>query len=267
MRGPDFNDIVFEKLNKEYGAYTLRKSYNRVVIYSMLAAIFIGCAAVLIPYFSTPKQKSRELFTSRYVTMENLMAPAGEPGAPRERVASAPPPLKKASKALVAELKYVAPVVVDSVRNIDNFMLPTADSLSGISDNEGSINGIEGGTGIGSGGEGGGGGGGGGSGLYSVVDEMPRFKGGDINKFRAWVQRKTVYPYEASANGIQGKVYITFIVEDDGTVSNVKLVRGVDPVIDNEALKSVRSSPKWTPGKQRGRAVRVTYIIQVNFEL
>ena len=71
----------------------------------------------------------------------------------------------------------------------------------------------------------------------------------------------------ATINGIQGRVYVTFIVEKDGSVTNGKVVKGVDPLINNEALKAVMSSPKWTPGKQRGTAVRVAYIIMLNFQL
>ena len=96
---------------------------------------------------------------------------------------------------------------------------------------------------------------------------LTKFRGGDINKFREWVQKKTKYPEIATINGIQGKVYVTFIVERDGTVSNGKVVKGVDPLINDEALKAVMSSPKWTPGKQRGTAVRVSYIIMINFQL
>jgi len=99
------------------------------------------------------------------------------------------------------------------------------------------------------------------------VDIMPTFKGGDINKFREWVQKKTKYPEEATINGIQGKVYITFIVETDGTVSDVKVAKGVDPLIDGEAVKAVKSSPKWAPGKLRGMTVRVSYIIMLDFQL
>jgi protein TonB len=96
---------------------------------------------------------------------------------------------------------------------------------------------------------------------------MPTFKGGDINKFRVWVQKKTKYPEEATINGIQGKVYITFVVESDGTISTVKVAKGVDPLIDDEAVKAVKSSPKWSPGKLKGMSVRVSYLIMLDFQL
>lgn len=267
---PDFDDIVFEKLNKEYGAYSLRKRYNHVLSISIFATIIIVSAVVLIPFLRTPVQKDSELFTSRYVTMENLMAPEEQGGVPPPPAPAVPPQVMAQAKLLTPELKYIAPTVVDTILPIEKQMASSADSISEVLDGQG-INSVTGdgtstlsGSGTGKGGEGGDGTG---NGIYSKVDEMPTFKGGDINKFREWVQKKTKYPQEAAANGVQGKVYITFIVGQDGSVSNVKVARGSDPLIDNEASKAVKSSPKWTPGKHKGKAVRVSYYISVNFEL
>jgi len=103
--------------------------------------------------------------------------------------------------------------------------------------------------------------------IFVVVEEMPTFRGGDVNKFREWVQKRVKYPQIAAENGIQGKVFIMFVVEPDGTVSNVGRLRGVDPALDNEAIRVVQSSPKWVAGKQRGAPVRVRFSITVNFQL
>jgi protein TonB len=103
--------------------------------------------------------------------------------------------------------------------------------------------------------------------IFIVVEDMPTFRGGDVNKFRDWVQQRVKYPQIAAENGIQGKVYLMFVVEPDGSVSNVSIMRGVDPALDNEAIKVVESSPKWAPGKQRGAPVRVRFSITVNFQL
>lgn len=269
MRTPDFDDIIFEKLNKEYGAYLLRKRYNRVVVISIILAVLFGSITVLIPFLSKPAQKSKEVYSSLFVTMENLKPP-GPSGIPE----MPPPPLLPRLKSSVlrnAENSYVAPNVVDSILPIEKPAEEKSDStgldLGDIVDINGSDNGSVNGTGNYSGGVEGGTGGGGGDGSYSSVDIMPTFKGGDINKFREWVQKKTNYPEIATINGIQGKVYITFIVENDGTVSNVKVAKGVDPLIDNEAIKTVKSSPKWSPGKLRGMTVRVSYIIMLDFQL
>ena len=94
---------------------------------------------------------------------------------------------------------------------------------------------------------------------------MPSFKGGGLEKFRAWVQNRTTYPQAAIERKIKGKVYLTFIVEKDGSVSNVTIVKGVDPLLDDEAVKAISASPRWTPGLQRGEPVRVRYSIPLNF--
>ncbi|MCX6254916.1 MAG: energy transducer TonB [Bacteroidia bacterium] len=266
---PDFDDIIFERLNKEYGAYLLRKRYNRVVIVSVVAATILGCAAVLIPYFIIPEQKSNEIYPSIYVTMENLSVPDEQTGALLPPASSVPPQVKAPVRLVAPEVKYIAPEVVDSILPLEKELVSSADSLSGAIPGEGITNGSgeETGSFSGVGGGGGEGNGSGGNGLYSVVEVMPTFKGGDINKFREWVRKKTKYPEIATINGIQGKVYVTFIVEKDGSVTNVKVVKGVDPLINDEALKAVKSSPKWSPGKQRGVAVRVFYMIMLNFQL
>jgi protein TonB len=102
---------------------------------------------------------------------------------------------------------------------------------------------------------------------FILVEVKPTFKGGDIEKFREWVQKRTIYPQMAQDNGIRGKVYLTFVVERDGSVSNVKVVKGVNKLLDDEAIKAIEASPKWNPGLQRGRPVRVRFSIFLNFTL
>lgn len=99
------------------------------------------------------------------------------------------------------------------------------------------------------------------------AEEMPMFQGKDINEFRNWVGKNLVYPQLAAENGIQGRVTISFVVERDGKVSNVEIMRSVDRELDAAAVKTVSSSPKWTPGKNRGKPVRIKYIIPVDFTL
>ena len=102
---------------------------------------------------------------------------------------------------------------------------------------------------------------------FQLVEEKPGFMGGDANAFSKWVNERLQYPEIAKENGIQGRVLLQFVVGADGKVSNVKVVRGVDPALDKEAVRVVQSSPKWTPGKQRDRAVKVTYTFPVIFQL
>ena len=102
---------------------------------------------------------------------------------------------------------------------------------------------------------------------FQLVENKPKFNGGDANEFSKWVNQRLVYPEIAKENGVQGRVMLQFTVNADGSVSNVKVLRGVDPALDKEAMRVVSSSPKWTPGKQRDRAVKVTYTFPVIFQL
>ena len=102
---------------------------------------------------------------------------------------------------------------------------------------------------------------------FQLVEEKPSFNGGDANEFSKWVNSRLVYPEIAKENGVQGRVTLQFTVNADGTVSNVKVLRGVDSSLDKEAVRDVSSSPKWKPGKQRDRAVKVTYTFPVIFQL
>ena len=102
---------------------------------------------------------------------------------------------------------------------------------------------------------------------FQLVEEKPSFQGGDANQFSKWVNSRLVYPEIAKENGVQGRVTLQFTVEKDGTVTKVKVLRGVDPSLDKEAVRVVSMSPKWKPGKQRDRAVPVTYTFPVIFQL
>ena len=102
---------------------------------------------------------------------------------------------------------------------------------------------------------------------FQLVEEKPSFQGGDANQFSKWVNSRLVYPEIAKENGVQGRVTLQFTVEKDGTVTKVKVLRGVDPSLDKEAVRVVSQSPKWKPGKQRDRAVPVTYTFPVIFQL
>ena len=102
---------------------------------------------------------------------------------------------------------------------------------------------------------------------FQLVEEKPSFQGGDANQFSKWVNSRLVYPEIAKENGVQGRVTLQFTVEKDGTVTKVKVLRSVDPSLDKEAVRVVSMSPKWKPGKQRDRAVPVTYTFPVIFQL
>ena len=102
--------------------------------------------------------------------------------------------------------------------------------------------------------------------IFQIVEEMPSYPGGD-QKLMEFVAKNIKYPQIARETGIQGRVFVGFVVEPDGSVSNVKVLRGIGGGCDEEAMRVVKSMPKWKPGKQRGKAVRVSYMLPVNFKL
>lgn len=102
---------------------------------------------------------------------------------------------------------------------------------------------------------------------YQLVEKKPTFNGGDANEFSKWVNAKLVYPEDAKENGVQGRVVLEFLVDTDGSVSDVKVVHGADESLNKEAVRVVSSSPKWKPGMQNDRAVRVVYTFPVVFQL
>jgi protein TonB len=102
--------------------------------------------------------------------------------------------------------------------------------------------------------------------VFVIVEDMPEFPGGDL-ELQRWINRSVKYPVIAQENGITGRVYVGFVVNKVGQVENVKIMRGVDPSLDKEALRVINKMPKWKPGKQRGKAVKVSYTVPINFQL
>lgn len=102
--------------------------------------------------------------------------------------------------------------------------------------------------------------------VFDVVEQMPSFKGGDA-ALMEWLNKNIKYPVIAEENGIQGRVVATFVVERDGSITDVKIVKSVDPSLDKEAVRVLKSMPKWIPGKQNGQPVRVKYTVPVTFRL
>ena len=103
--------------------------------------------------------------------------------------------------------------------------------------------------------------------VFFIVEDMPSFQGKGQEGFRTWIGQNLRYPEIAAENGISGKVYVQFAVNSKGNVVDAVVVRGVDPALDKEAVRVVMSSPKWTPGKQRGKSVKVQFTFPINFVL
>ncbi len=102
--------------------------------------------------------------------------------------------------------------------------------------------------------------------IFYIVETMPLFPGGKLG-LRKYIAKNTKYPTMAQESNIQGKVYVRFCVSETGSVSKASILRGVDPLLDKEALRVVRGLPKWTPGEQRGKKVSVWYTVPINFQL
>jgi periplasmic protein TonB len=250
---PSFDDIVFENRNKEYGAYKIRKKYNRTVLWAMLVGTIILGSVIITPYVMASVSERRQQREEKAVTaeMEKLDQPL-------EEIAPPPPPPPPAEAQ--AQVKYVAPVVVDSVKAEDRSDFATVDEVKETVQDEAVVEVVEevkeevqeeakeee---------------------VFLVVEEMPSFGSGDANDFRGWVSQNMKYPEVAAENGIQGRVFVQFVVESDGRLTNVRVLRGVDPALDKEAVRVIENSPKWNPGKQRGKPVRVSYTFPITFVL
>jgi len=249
---PSMDDLVFENRNKEYVAYAIRKKYNRTVLWAILVGIIVLSSAVVTPYILASVNSKKRVREEKVVqaTMEKLDQPIDAPPPPPP-----PPPPAEAQ----AQVKFVAPVVVDSIKVKGPSMATGDEAKNIIKDENVNVKPVappveveapkkE-------------------EQVFYVVEESPTFQGGDISGFRNFIQKSLVYPEVAQENGIQGKVYISFIVESSGKVSNVKVLRGVDPALDKEAVRAIEASPLWSPGKQRGKAVRVSFTIPIVFQL
>jgi protein TonB len=103
--------------------------------------------------------------------------------------------------------------------------------------------------------------------IFYIVEDMPTFNGGDLTEFNKYIVGNLRYPDIAAENGISGRVIIQFMVDETGSVKQIEIVRSVDPALDKEAIRVVASSPKWIPGKQRGKPVKVLFYFPINFIL
>jgi len=103
--------------------------------------------------------------------------------------------------------------------------------------------------------------------IFYIVEDMPTFNGGDMGEFWKYAMKEIRYPEIAAENGVSGTVYMQFTVNTTGLVTNVKVVKGVHPDLDNEAIRVITNSPKWEPGKQRGRKVKVIMSLPMKFIL
>jgi protein TonB len=250
---PAFDDIVFEARNKEYGAYKLRKKYNRTVIIALLIGILIIATAIITPYLNAKASENRSKRAERQVVvkMENL-------DQPNQQVAPPPPPPPPPTD-VVQQQKYVPPQVVDSIKPEDVKQLMTADQAQTEVTNKEVVEVVQQvkeevqeadaeAT------------------PFVVVEEMPMFPGGEAELLK-FIADHTQYPEIAKENNIQGKVIVRFCVTSKGGVSQVSVLKGVDPELDKEAMRVVTTLPTFKPGKQGGKPVPVWYMVPIAFTL
>ena len=252
-RIPSFDDIVFENRNKEYGAYSLRKKYNRNVVIALIIGIIIIGTAVIAPYLNAKAAENKAKKAERQVEikMENLDRPA-------EQVAPPPPPPPPPPDA-VQQARYVPPVVVDSVKPEEVSQLMSADQAQVEVQNaevveevavvaeevKENVDDAE---------------------PFVVVEEMPMFPGGETELLK-YISDHTQYPEVAKENNVQGKVIVRFCVTSKGGVDKVEILKSVDPELDKEAIRVVKTLPAFKPGKQGGKPVPVWYMVPINFTL
>ena len=252
-RIPDFDDIIFEIRNKEYGAYSLRKKYDRTVMISILNGILIMAVTVIAPYFNAMALEGRQNRAERQVElrMENLDQPDAAP--------VLPPPPPPPSQEVVQQVKYVPPVVVDSVKSDEAMRLMTADEAQIEVQNVEVVDVIqetreevremdvepE---------------------PFIVVEEMPEPHGGAAGLNR-YLSENVRYPQAAQENNIQGRVFVRFCVTARGSIEQVSILRSVDPALDAEAIRVVKTLPAFKPGRQGGKPVPVWFSVQINFQL
>jgi protein TonB len=255
QRVEPLDEIVFKNRNKEYGSYVLRKKYRKYVTISLIIGLFslsVAVAYPLITAYVTQGKLVREAEKEVGVEMKDLN---------QEELPPPPPPPPPPPEALVEKVKFTAPIVVEDT-TIETG-LATQDDLSTKTNTEAPSEEVEVEireeapkvieTPVQ-------------AEIFTVVEEQPGYPGGDESRIR-FLQENIKYPEEAKELGIQGKVFVTFVVEVDGSITDVRVLRGIGGGCDEEAIRVVRSMPKWVPGKQRGVPVRVQFNLPIKFTL
>ena len=268
----EWADIVFQGRNKVYGAYQLRRGTGKRNIWAMVfvaavaAVAYLGLAAYN-SYQAAQKAKfEAEMEASLIETKKQAKvekkteAPKVEQVQKVEKVKSSiaftPPVIKKDSEVKPEEEMKTQDELKETKTAIGAFDVKGNDEAGGtvlkaVEDiatpeppkQEAEQNKV-----------------------FDVVEQQPQYPGG-MGALNQWLGSNIKYPVMAAENGIEGRVVVQFVVERDGSVSGVHVVRGVDPSLDKEATRVVSAMPKWIPGKQNGSAVRVKYTVPVTFRL
>ena len=269
----EWSDLLFENRNKEYGAYVLRQQTSTRNIISIIAVLilFAIVMAVMVAKNAYDDYKASHIRHEDVVILTNLTNQKPEPKA--ERVE----PIREEKIEQIVEkvkssIKFIAPIIKkdsevdpkDEMKTQEEIMSSkVAVGFANVIGNDESADVLrsktllvtepvkpkeEENT------------------VFEYVEQMPSFPGGDAALMR-YLSKYIKYPPLAEENGIQGRVICTFVVERDGSVSDIRIKRSVDPSLDKEAMRVVSAMPKWIPGRQNGQMVRVKYTLPVTFRL
>ena len=266
----EWADIVFQGRNKDYGAYVLRNGTSKRNVYSILAVLLVAVLGFSAIKLITFIQEQQELARTEAVELSAIQEK--KQAKKVEKVEQPKVEPEKVVEKVKSSIKFTAPVIKkdNEVKEEDEIKLDEVEK----SDKSVGAFTVEGNDEVG------------GEVLkakeeiapppepekpkeedtkiFDVVEQMPSFPGGNV---MAWLSQNLKYPVIAAENGVQGRVVVQFVVEKDGSVTDVHAVKKVDPSLDKEAERVVKSMPKWIPGKQNGSAVRVKYTVPVTFRL
>jgi protein TonB len=269
----EWTDLVFQSKNKEYGAYPLRRNTGKRNLWSiiiMFLAAILGFSAFTIV---KTIQANARVENTQEVVLSDIAEKKDKPKVEKKPDIKIPEQQKMPEK-VASSVKFTEPVIKKDNQVKEDNQLKQQEDLNESTTKIGALD-VKGNDE-------------GGEVLkveraeieqpkpepkkeednkvFDVVEQQPAFPGGQ-GALLSWLSQNIHYPAVAEENGIQGRVVVSFVVEKDGSISNVQVVRGVDPSLDKEAARVVKSMPKWTPGKQNGQAVRVKYNVPVTFKL
>ena len=263
-------DLVFDGKNHAYGAYQLRKETGKRNIYSLLIMFAIGVAIAAVVAVKGVVENAMRNDVAMEADVE--LAKLAEKQEAKVEKKEEPKIEKIEVEKVKSSVKFTAPEIKkdDEVKPEDE--LKSQDDLSKINTAIGAFD-VTGNDEA--------------AGevlkakesiaqpeppkeeetkVFDVVEQMPSFPGGPSALFE-YLSKNIKYPVVAEENGIQGRVIVSFVVERDGSITDVRVVKSVDPSLDKEAQRVVKSMPRWIPGKQNGSAVRVKYTVPVTFRL
>ena len=246
---PAFDEIIFENRNKEYGAYDLRKRYKSVTSLSILSALAF-CSVIVVLLFVIPEKGKASDITDKTVI---IRMDDYKPEVFKEPEAKPPADLFRTVRNVVPEVAKDTTIPTDFIPANDDLIHTFTNK--DVNDTDAVITDVipepeipvE---------------------IEPVIfaKEMPEFPGGS-QALLDYIAKNIKYPEEAIMNNIQGKVTLKFVVNTDGSVNRIEILRGVDPLLDHEAIRVVATLPKFRPGKQNGIPVPVWFMVPVNFQL